>query len=181
MTKSDLRARESIANAMTQKFIDKMKIYQAAQQKYKDDMKQKAARQVQFVKSSATEDEIDAVMRSEGGRDALYQSMVLKGTANHHVRTALAQVADKYQDILALEQSLTELHHMFLDLALLVESQGEVLDVIEFHVERAASDIEVANEQVYESITFQKRIRNKQCWILSIVVICIAVVVFLAL
>lgn len=177
-SQSDLRARESITNAMTQTFIDQIKIYQAAQQKYKDDMKQKATRQVQIVKPSATPEDIDAVIRSVGGRDALYQSMVLTGsTANHHVHMALMQVADKYQDILALEQSLTELHHMFLDLALLAESQGEVLDVVEFHVKGAASDVQVANEQIVKSITFQQRIRKKQCWIISFVLILVAAIV----
>jgi hypothetical protein len=41
-------------------------------------------------------------------------------------------VAGKYQDVLTLEQSVAELHQMFLDFALLTEQQGELLDQIEF-------------------------------------------------
>ena len=160
---------------MTKTFIEEMKVYQAAQQKYKDDIKRKAARQVKTVKPDATEEEVDAVMRSEGGRDSLYQSMVLVGAANDQIRTSCAQVAGKYHDILALEQSLEEVRQMFLDLALLVEAQGEILDHIEFHVQNAAIDVEVGNAEVYESINIQKRIRKKQLCLVVIVVICVVV------
>jgi len=47
-------------------------------------------------------------------------------------RTTYAKVAGKYQDVLTLEQSVAELHQMFLDFALLTEQQGELLDQIEF-------------------------------------------------
>lgn len=160
---------------MTKKFIDEIKIYQAAQQRYKDDIKRKATRQVQIVKPNATEEEVDAVMHNEGGRDALYQSMVLVGAPNDQIRTSCAQVAGKYRDILALEQSLEQVRHMFLDLALLVEAQGEVLDHIEFHVQNAAIDVEAGNEEVYESINIQKRIRKKQLGLLVIVVVVVIV------
>lgn len=52
-------------------------------------------------------------------------------------RTTYAKVAGKYQDVLTLEQSVAELHQMFLDFALLTEQQGELLDQIEFQVSRS--------------------------------------------
>jgi len=154
-----------------------MKLYQNSQQKYKTDIKNKVARQVQIVKPDATEEEIDAVMRSEGGRDALYRERILAGGVNDQVKTTYAKVAGKYQDVLALEQSVAELHQMFLDFALLTEQQGELLDQIEFQVTQAGDYIEDANVDVFESIEYQKKIRKKQCWIMLIVVIIIAVVI----
>ena len=154
-----------------------MKVYQAAQQKYKTDIKKKVTRQVQIVKPDATDEEIDAVMRSEGGRDALYQERILAGGVNDQIKTSYAKVAGKYQDVLALEQSIAELHQMFLDFALLTEQQGELLDQIEFQVKQAADYVEDANVDVYESIEYQRKIRKKQCWIMAIVVVCIVVIV----
>ena len=154
-----------------------MKLYQNSQQKYKTDIKNKVARQVQIVKPDASEEEIDAVMRSEGGRDALYRERILAGGVNDQVKTTYAKVAGKYQDVLALEQSVAELHQMFLDFALLTEQQGELLDQIEFQVTQAGDYIEDANVDVFESIEYQKKIRKKQCWIMLIVVIIIAVVI----
>ena len=54
--------RENLCNTLTRKFIDEMKIYQNAQQKYKTDIKKKVTRQVQIVKPDATDEEVDMVM-----------------------------------------------------------------------------------------------------------------------
>jgi t-SNARE complex subunit (syntaxin) len=175
---SDLRIRENLCNTLTRKFIDEMKAYQASQQKYKTDIKKKVTRQVQIVKPDATEEEVDAVMRSEGGRDALYRERILAGGVNDQINTTYKKVAGKYQDVLALEQSVAELHQMFLDFALLTEQQGELLDQIEFQVKQAADYVEDANVDVYESIEHQKSIRKKQCWIILIVIIATVVILF---
>jgi t-SNARE complex subunit (syntaxin) len=155
-----------------------MKEYQNAQQKYKTDIKKKATRQIQIVKPDATEEEIDAVLRSEGGRDALYREQILAGGVNDSVTTAYKKVAGKYQDILAVEQSVAELHQMFLDFALLTEQQGELLDRIEFQVKQAGDYIEDGNVEVYESIEYQKKIRKKQCIIIVIVMVVTVVLLF---
>jgi t-SNARE complex subunit (syntaxin) len=64
--------------------------------------------------------------------------------------------------VLTLEQSVAELHQMFLDFALLTEQQGELLDQIEFNVRSAADYVEEGNVDLFESIEFQKKIRKKQ-------------------
>ena len=92
-------------------------------------------------------------------------NVLLSNTAlitNPRNRTAYANVAGKYQDVLTLEQSVAELHQMFLDFALLTEQQGELLDQIEYQVRSAADYIEDANVDVHEAIEYQKKIRKKQ-------------------
>ena len=103
------------------------------------------------------------------------------GGVNDQVKQTYDKVAGKYQDVLTLEQSVAELHQMFLDFALLTEQQGELLDQIEFQVKQAGDYIEDANVDVYESIEYQKKIRKKQCWIMAIVVILIVIIGFIAL
>jgi t-SNARE complex subunit (syntaxin) len=93
-------------------------------------------------------------------------------------RTTYAKVAGKYQDVLTLEQSVAELHQMFLDFALLTEQQGELLDQIEFQVKQAGDYVEEANVDVHQAIEYQKAIRKKQCWIILIVAIVVGVLAF---
>ena len=80
-------------------------------------------------------------------------------------RTTYAKVAGKYQDVLTLEQSVAELHQMFLDFALLTEQQGELLDQIEFQVKQAGDYVEEANVDVHQAIEYQKSIRKKQWYV----------------
>jgi len=175
---TDLRVRDNLVNTLLRKFIDEMKRYQNAQQQYKTDVKAKVTRQVQMIKPDATDQEVDQIMRSEGGREALYQQQILSGGVNDQIKTQYRQVAGKYQDVLTLEASVAELHQMFLDFALLTEQQGELLDQIEYQVRSAADYVEDANVDVYEAIEYQKKIRKKQCWIMLIVVILIIIVLF---
>mmetsp|Transcript_36627 Transcript_36627/g.76854 ORF Transcript_36627/g.76854 Transcript_36627/m.76854 type:complete len:332 (-) Transcript_36627:184-1179(-) len=175
---TDLRVRDNLVNTLLRKFIDEMKRYQNAQQQYKTDVKKKVTRQVQMIKPDATDAEVDQIMRSEGGREALYQQQILSGGVNDQIKTQYRAVAGKYQDILTLEASVAELHQMFLDFALLTEQQGELLDQIEYQVRSAADYVEDANVDVYEAIEYQKKIRKKQCWILLIVVVLVVILLF---
>lgn len=174
---SDMRIRENLCNTLTRKFIDEMKAYQNAQQKYKADIKKKVKRQVHIVKPEATDEEIDAVMRSEGGKDALFKERILAGGVSDSIKTAYQNVAGKYQDVLTLEASVAELHQMFLDFALLTEQQGELLDQIEFNVKNAADYVEEANVEVHEAIEHSKAARKKQCIIIIIVVVVLIVII----
>lgn len=80
------RVRENMNTTLTRKFVDEMKIYQQAQQQYKTDIKKKVKRQVQVVKPDATDEEVESVMQSEGGRDALYKEKILAGGVNDQIK-----------------------------------------------------------------------------------------------
>ncbi|RLN92406.1 hypothetical protein BBJ28_00017033 [Nothophytophthora sp. Chile5] len=169
--------RDNMCATLTKKFMDAMKDYQKAQQKYKSDMKNKVKRQVQIVKPDASEAEIDAVMRS-GDPGSIYKSAILQGGAAESITDVFLHCQDKYQDVLRLEQSVAELHQMFLDLALLVEQQGELLDQIDFQVRTAANYVEQGNQEVQKAIAYQKSHRKKMCCLLGIgVAILLAIVV----
>mmetsp|Transcript_13823 Transcript_13823/g.33460 ORF Transcript_13823/g.33460 Transcript_13823/m.33460 type:complete len:302 (+) Transcript_13823:114-1019(+) len=175
---SDLRVRKNMTTTLTRKFVDEMKVYQQAQQQYKTDIKKKVKRQVQVVKPDATDEDVERVMKSEGGKDALYKEKILAGSVNDQIKTTYAKVAGKYQDVLTLEQSVAELHQMFLDFALLTEQQGELLDQIEFQVKQANDYVEEGNVELVEAIEYQKAIRKKQCMIIGIAVVAVVVLLF---
>lgn len=189
---SDLRIRENLNTTITRKFVDEMKLYQSAQQEYKNALKTKAKRQIVAIKPDATEEEVDQVMRTEGGREALMKQAVLSNSVNDQIQTTYNKVAGKYQDVLTLEQSVAELHQMFLDFALLyvlfqihpfhienlmprsnssffsnhrTEQQGELLDQIEFQVREANDHVEYANEETVKAIEYQSAIRKKQWYV----------------
>nr|CCA26437.1 syntaxin putative [Albugo laibachii Nc14] len=175
---SELRIRDNMSATLTKKFMVCMKEYQKAQQKYKQDMKLKVKRQVQIVKPDATEADIDTVLRSGDG-SSIYKSAILQGTADS-IKDVYVNVQDKYQDVIKLEQNVAELHQMFLDLALLVEQQGEMLDQIEFQVRTAANYIEQGNMEVQKAIQTQKSARKKKCCLLFVGIVIILIIVLVA-
>lgn len=55
-----------------------------------------------------------------------------------------------------------ELHQMFLDLALMTEQQGEVLDQIEFNVKSAGDHVEDGNDDINKAIYYLKKVQKKK-------------------
>ena len=137
-------------------------------------MQKTVKRQLEIVKLDISNDEVDAVLRA-GGTAGVYRSAILKGAADP-IKATYAQVADKDQDVLRLEQSVAELHQMFLDFALLTEQQGELLDQIEYQVKSANEYIEDGNRDIEVAIVYQKEIRKKWCCIITIILVIIAVI-----
>lgn len=174
---AEIRIRENLINTLTRKFVELMKEYQNVQQKYKQDIKKKVRRQVQIVKPDATTAEIDAVFSSGGGTSEIFKSTILKGDASDSISNAFMNAKDKYQDVIALEASVAELHQMFLDFALLTEQQGEMLDQIEFQVKTASDYVDDANTQLVAAVELQKSLRYKQCCCLLIFLVIVAVLV----
>ncbi|MGK3753521.1 MAG: hypothetical protein ACI8RD_005828 [Bacillariaceae sp.] len=66
--------------------------------KYKIDIKNKVKRQAQVqvvVKPDVSDEEIDDIMKSEGGRDAMYKQSILAGGINDEIKTTYANVAGR--------------------------------------------------------------------------------------
>jgi t-SNARE complex subunit (syntaxin) len=83
-----------------------------------------------------------------------------------------------HRDVLKLEQSVMELHQMFVDFALLTNQQGELLDQIEFNVHAAEEFIQGGNEDLTVAIEIQSSIMKKQCCIIITVLIIGVIIMF---
>lgn len=175
---SDLRIRQNLLNTLQRKFVEVMKEYQAAQAKYKTEIVKKTKRQVQIVKPDATDEEMDAVIRS-GGADKLIQEQILTGEANESIKFMASNINDRYNEIIAIEASVQELHQLFLDMALLVEQQGELLDSIEYQVQQTDEHVEKGNLQLVGAIKHMQNIRRTQLYCCCALLVIVGIVVLI--
>lgn len=173
---SEVRVRENLQNTLTRKFVDLAKDYQNRQNKYKTSVKKKAERQILAVKPGATEEELTAVFEQEDGVQRVMEAAILQQGDPVEVTHVLEEVKGTYHDVRRLEASILELHKMFMDLALLVDRQGEMLDQIEYQVKSAADYVRDANTDIETAITSAKSIRKRQCCLLVIVLVVLAII-----
>jgi t-SNARE complex subunit (syntaxin) len=173
----ETRIRKNLVSTLTRKFVELMKEYQNVQTECKAEIKNKVKRQVQIVKQDATSEEIDAIFKQPGGAQNLFKTAILSGGADESIQNAFVTAQGKYQDVLTLEASVAELHQMFVDFALLVEQQGELLDQIETQIKEASDYVDAGNSEMVEAIEIQKSIRYKQCCIAAIVLVVIGIIV----
>jgi len=171
---ADIRVRENIHATVLQTLVSAVRAFQSAQQDYKTALKEKATRQVKVVKPDATSSEVDTAMRS-GDVNAVYREAILQ-PGSDPVAHAYLNVSDKLQDVLALERSVEELHRMFIDMAVLVEKQGEMLDSIEQSVFTAQDYMKQGNVELEKALKARKAVRRKMCCLMVVLIVLFAII-----
>lgn len=58
----------------------------------------------------------------------------MMGNVNATIKTNVRQVEETYMSVLNIQRSMVQLNQMFMDLAFLVNEQGESIDKIEMNV-----------------------------------------------
>ena len=81
-------------------------------------------------------------------------------TDTQQAKQSLADIEARPADIMKLEKSIRELHDMFMDMAMLVESQGEMIDRIEYKVEQVVDYIESAKQDTKKAVKYQSKARK---------------------
>ena len=59
----------------------------------------------------------------------------MMGNVNTTIKTNVRQVEETYMSVLNIQRSMVQLNQMFMDLAFLVNEQGESIDRIEMNVD----------------------------------------------
>ncbi|UJR15278.1 hypothetical protein I4U23_002231 [Adineta vaga] len=97
-------------------------------------------------------------------------------------KQSLNEIEARHRDITKLETSLKELHAMFLDLAVLVATQGEMIDNIEHNVSKAVDFVGLAAEQVYSAKESHESAVKKRLvvYIIIIAIVCILILILAA-
>ena len=123
----EFRIKQTQINALSNRLVSLMSEYNTMQVDYREKCKARIARQLEITGKTTTEDEIEEMLE-QGDLNVFTHGMMMD---SKEAKKALKAIEQRYDDILKLEKSIKELHEMFHDLALLVESQGEMLDNIE--------------------------------------------------
>ena len=106
---------------------------------------------------NATDEEIEMAM--EKGQ-SVFADQIMEKSRHEAALEALQYIENRHKDIVKLEQSIIELHQLFVDLAILVEQQGEMIDQIEFNVVQAKTYTKEAVVEIAEASKYQKKARK---------------------
>uniref|UniRef100_A0A0G4HC21 t-SNARE coiled-coil homology domain-containing protein n=1 Tax=Chromera velia CCMP2878 TaxID=1169474 RepID=A0A0G4HC21_9ALVE len=165
---SEARIRDNLLQALLRKFRELLVDYQAAQQEFRDEAQKKVERQVKIVYPEANQKQIDEMV--EAGADAVIHQRIVRG--HETLKGALSDIQDKYKDIQMLETNIKELRQMMVDLATLVESQGDLINQIEYSVASAKDYVAKADQELVSARKWQARARKKM--------ICLTIVLLIA-
>ncbi|RWS14960.1 syntaxin-like protein, partial [Dinothrombium tinctorium] len=153
---ADFRIRKTQHSMLLQKFVQTMTDYNQTQVDYRERCKARIQRQLEIAGKSTTAEEVEEML--ESGNAQIFTEGICTDSAQ--MRQTLADIEARHSDIKKLEQSIFELHEMFLDMATLVENQGEMIDRIEFHVGKAVEYVKAGTEDTRKALKLQREARK---------------------
>lgn len=157
-------------------FMTSINDYLTTQATYQERCKDKMKRQLDIIGTRTSvleEDEIEKLMDQEEW-NVFTQGIISEPKVTKQM---LAEIESRHNDIMKLEETIVELHKIFVEMSYLVESQGEKIDSIENHVNSAkvyADDAVVALKKAKE---FQTKTRKKKFVLGSIIASVITVII----
>ncbi|XP_051965157.1 syntaxin-2-like isoform X2 [Xyrauchen texanus] len=167
----DVRIQKTQYSNVSRKFVEVMTQYNEIQVSFRAKSKSRIQRQLEITGRITTNEELEEML--EIGNPSVFTSDIISDSLI--TRQALNEIESRHKDILRLESSIKELHDMFVDMAMLVETQGELIDNIEKNVNNAVEYTYHAKEQTKKAVRYQAGARRKMVHI----AICGAVLVIL--
>ncbi|KAL8180230.1 UNVERIFIED_CONTAM: Syntaxin-2 [Gekko kuhli] len=155
-TSADVRIRKTQHSVLTRKFVEVMTSYNGTQTLFRERTKEQIRRQLEITGKSTTDDQLEEML--ESGNLSIFTSDIILDTKI--TRQALDEIESRHKDIIKLESSIHELHEMFMDMAMLVEVQGEMVNSIEKNVMNAVDYVEHAKEETKKAVKYQSKARR---------------------
>jgi len=149
LTPTELRIRETQVAYLHKLFINVMTDHSTSQSDYNDRHKKLMRAHMEVIGINKTDEEFDKMMADSSFQDDLFTEGLLRKTAD--AKQALAEVNARHKIIVQIEQSLVEVHDLFVQMASMVEQQGDMIDVIERNVVRAAEASKSGQAQLKEA------------------------------
>nr|XP_021137648.1 syntaxin-1B [Columba livia] len=176
-------------STLSRKFVEVMTEYNATQSKYRDRCKDRIQRQLEISHlepNGVTQNPMGSTQTQRAHSEPIGSPRTdpnpqtppptpplahSLGPAqikmdSQMTKQALNEIETRHNEIIKLETSIRELHDMFVDMAMLVESQGEMIDRIEYNVEHSVDYVERAVSDTKKAVKYQSKARRKKIMII---------------
>ncbi|CAN7107911.1 unnamed protein product [Brassica rapa subsp. narinosa] len=111
-----------------------------------------------------------------GDSEQIFQKAIME-QGRGQIMDTLAEIQERHDAVRDLEKKLLDLQQVFLDMAVLVDAQGEMLDNIENMVSSAVDHVQSGNNQLSKALKKQKSSRKWMCIAILILLIIVIITV----
>ncbi|XP_059428302.1 syntaxin-121-like [Corylus avellana] len=173
------RTRSSIVNGLRKKLKDSMDSFNGLRQQISSQYRETVQRRYFTVTGENPDDKTVDLLISTGESETFLQRAIQE-QGRGRVLDTIQEIQERHDAVKEMEKNLKELHQVFLDMAVLVQAQGEQLDDIALHVERAHSFVKDGTHELQTARAYQKNTRKWTCYgILLLLLIIVVLLVVL--
>ncbi|KAH0863781.1 hypothetical protein HID58_080992 [Brassica napus] len=149
------RTRSSVVSGLGKKLKDLMDSFQSLRARMNDEYKETQT--------------IDNLIASGESENFLQKAIQEQGRGQ--IMDTISEIQERHDAVKEIEKNLLELHQVFLDMAALVEAQGQQLNNIESHVAKASSFVRRGTDQLQDARENQKSSRKWTCYAIILFIV----------
>ncbi|KAE9619791.1 hypothetical protein Lal_00038219 [Lupinus albus] len=169
------RTRIAVTSGLRKKLKEVMMEFQGLRQKIMTEYKDTVGRRYYNVIGEYPNEEVIEKIISNGEDEFLGKAIEEHGRGK--VMETVIEIQDRYDAAKEIEKSLLELHQVFLDMAVMVEAQGEKMDDIEHHVIHSSHYVKDGTKNLESAKKLQRGSRKWMCIGIILLLILILVIV----
>ncbi|KAF3964537.1 hypothetical protein ACB098_09G067800 [Castanea mollissima] len=170
------RTRTSVVNGLRKKLKDSMESFNNLRQQISSEYRDTVQRRYFTVTGENPDDKTVDLLISTGESETFLQKAIQE-QGRGRILDTIQEIQERHDAVKDMEKNLKELHQVFLDMAVLVQAQGEQLDDIANNVGRAHSFVDRGTQQLQTARVLQKNTRKWTCYAIIILVVIIVLVV----
>ncbi|KAM0992992.1 hypothetical protein FF1_008706 [Malus domestica] len=170
------RTRISVVNGLRKKLKDSMDSFNALRQKISSEYRETVQRRYYTVSGQNPDEKTLDLLISTGESETFLQKAIQE-QGRGQVLDTIQEIQERHDAVKDMERNLQELHQVFLDMAVLVQAQGEQIDDIENHVMRANSFVNSGTQQLTKARASQKNTRKWSCFAIILLLVIILIVI----
>ncbi|KAI3417773.1 uncharacterized protein J3R85_014228 [Psidium guajava] len=170
------RTRTSVLNGLRKKLKDNMEAFNKLREKISSEYRETVQRRYYTVTGENPDERTVDLLISTGESETFLQKAIQE-QGRGRVLDTIQEIQERHDAVRDMERNLKELHQVFLDMAVLVQSQGEQLDDIESQVARANSLVHQGTGQLQRARWYQKNSRKWTCYGITLVLLIILLIV----
>ncbi|KAM7492282.1 hypothetical protein LguiA_035203 [Lonicera macranthoides] len=171
------RTRTSVVSGLGKKLKTMMDDFQGLRHRMNEEYKETVERRYFTITGEKANEELIENLISSGESENFLQKAIQE-QGRGQILDTISEIQERHDAVKEIEKNLVELHQIFLDMAALVEAQGQQLNDIESHVAHASSFVRRGTEQLQEAREYQKSSRKCGCLAVMLVIVLILVVLY---
>ncbi|KAJ6749937.1 hypothetical protein OIU85_000553 [Salix viminalis] len=172
------RTRTSVVSGLRKKLKDLMDGFNGLRQKISTEYRETVQRRY-FTVTGENPDEKTIDLLISTGESETFLQKAIQQQGRGRILDTISEIQERHDAVKDLENNLKELHQVFLDMAVMVQHQGEQLDDIESHMQRANSFVRGGTQQLQTARKLQKNTRKWTCYAIIILMIILLVVLLI--
>ncbi|KAK1400776.1 SNARE protein Syntaxin 1 [Heracleum sosnowskyi] len=171
------RTRTSVVSGLGKKLKTMMDEFQSLRTRMNEEYKETVGRRYFTITGQhADDDTIEDLISSGEGENFLQKAIQEQGRGQ--IMDTISEIQERHDAVKDIEKNLIELHQIFLDMAALVEAQGQQLNDIESHVAHASSFVKRGTDNLVEAREYQKNSRKWTCYAILLAIVLIIVLLY---